>query len=69
MQETLEELMAIDGTKKLAIKRAFIAEVTRRRRNQRLLDWIALWESEDEPIDQAHLNCADSVLDRQGVPR
>ncbi len=68
MQAALEELMAIDGTKTLAIKRSLLAEVKRRRRSQALLDLIESWEAEDGPIDQAHLDWADAVLDRQGVP-
>ncbi|MCB0992602.1 MAG: hypothetical protein R2770_19485 [Acidimicrobiales bacterium] len=69
MEEALAELVAIDGTKKLAIKRSLLAEVKRRRRSQAMLDLIASWESQEGPIDQAHLDWADEVLDRQGVGR
>jgi len=69
MQAALAELQALDGTKKLAIKRSLLAEVKRRRRSQATLDLIASWEAEDGPIDQAHLDWADGVLDRQGVGR
>ena len=41
MEAALEEFVAIDGTKKLAIKRSLLAEVRRRRRSQALLDMIA----------------------------
>ncbi len=34
-----------------------------------MLDLIADWEAEDGPIDQAHLDWADAVLDRQGVEK
>ena len=69
MEAALAELVAIDGTQTLAIKRSLMAEVRRRRRSQALLDFIDSWEAEHEPIDQAHLDWADEVLDRQGVPR
>ncbi len=69
MVAALAELVAVDGTKTLAIKRSLIAEVKRRRRNQALLDLIAGWEAEDGPIDPAHLDWADALLDRQGVER
>ena len=69
MEAALAELVAIDGTKTLAIKRSLLAEVKRRRRSQVLLDLIASWEAEDGPIDSEHLDWADSVLDRQGVER
>ncbi len=69
MEEALAELVAMDGTKKLAIKRSLLAEVKRRRRNKAMLDLIASWEAAEGPIDQAHLDWADSVLDRQGVDR
>ncbi|MEM8904804.1 MAG: hypothetical protein AAGA17_11665 [Actinomycetota bacterium] len=69
MEEALAELVVMDGTKKLAIKRSLLAEVKRRRRSQAMLDLIASWEAEDGPIDQAHLDWADEVLDRQGVER
>jgi len=68
MEAALAELVAIDGTKTLAIKRSLLAEVKRRRRSQALVDLIQSWEAEDEAIDQAHLDWADAVLDRQGVP-
>lgn len=67
MEAALTELVAIDGTKTLAIKRSLLAEVKRRRRSQALLDLIAGWEADDEPIDPAHIDWADQVLDRQGV--
>lgn len=69
MEAALTELMAVDGTKKLAIKRSLLAEVKRRRRSQAILDLIASWEAQDGPIDPEHLEWADTVLDRQGVPR
>jgi len=69
MQAALAELVAIDGTKTLAIKRSLLAEVKRRRRSQALLDLIAEWEVTEGPIDREHLDWADSVLDRQGVER
>lgn len=69
MEAALAELVAVDGTKTLAIKRSLLAEVKRRRRSQALLDLIASWEGADEPIDPAHLAWADTVLDRQGVER
>ena len=61
--------VAIDGTKRLAIKRSLLAEVKRRRRSQAMIDLIASWEAEDGPIDAEHLAWADAVLDRQGVDR
>ncbi|MBK7165031.1 MAG: hypothetical protein IPH81_07025 [Candidatus Microthrix sp.] len=67
MEAALDELAAIDGTKRLAIKRSLLAEVKRRRRSQAILDLIASWEAEDGPIDAEHLAWADAVLDRQGV--
>ncbi len=69
MEQALAELVAIDGTKTLAIKRSLLAEVKRRRRSRALLDLIASWEAEDGPIDAEHLDWADTVLDRQGVNR
>lgn len=69
MEAALAELVAVDGTKTLAIKRSLIAEVKRRRRSQALLDLIASWEAEAGPIDAELLDWADSVLDRQGVDR
>ena len=69
MEAALTELVAIDGTKTLAIKRSLLAEVKRRRRSQALLDLVASWEAEDGPIDREHLDWADAVLDRQGVER
>ncbi len=68
MEEALAEPVAIDGTKKLAIKRSLLAEVERRH-SQALLDMISSWEAEEGPIDQEHLDWADAVLDRQGVDR
>lgn len=67
MEAALAELVALDGTKKLAIKRSLLAEVKRRRRSQAMLDLIESWEAEDGPIGQEHLDWADRVLDRQGV--
>lgn len=67
MEAALAELVALDGSKKLAIKRSLLAEVKRRRRNRAMLDMIATWEANDEAIDQEHLDWADAVLDRQGV--
>lgn len=67
MEAALVELVAMDGTKKLAIKRSLLAEVNRRRRNQAMLDLIASWEAEEGPIDSEHLQWANEVLDRQGV--
>ncbi len=69
MEAALAELVTLDGSKKLAIKRSLLAEVRRRRRSQAMLDLISSWESEDGPIDQEHLDWADSVLDRQGIER
>ncbi len=69
MEAALEELMALDGTMRLAIKRALLAEVKRRRRSRALLDMIAAWEVREGPIDAVHLEWADTVLDRQGVDR
>lgn len=69
METALEELVAVDGTKKLAIKRSLLAEVKRRRRSQALLDMIGSWEAREGPIDAQHLDWADTVLDRQGVSR
>ena len=69
MEEALAELVALDGTKKLAIKRSLLAEVRRRRRSQAMLDMIASWEADEGPIDREHLDWADAVLDRQGVRR
>ena len=43
MEAALDELAAIDGTKRLAIKRSLLAEVKRRRRSQAILDLIASW--------------------------
>ncbi|MCC5951501.1 MAG: hypothetical protein JJU45_05335 [Acidimicrobiia bacterium] len=62
-------MVALDGTKKLAIKRSLLAEVKRRRRSQAMIDLIAAWEAEAGPIASEHLDWADSVLDRQGVGR
>ncbi len=67
MLDALDELVAVDGTKTLAIKRALVAEVRRRRRNHALLALIESWEASDGPIDAEHLAWADAVLDRQGV--
>jgi predicted transcriptional regulator len=69
MEEALAELVAMDGTKKLAIKRSLLAEVKRRRRSQAMLDMIASWEADQGPIDREYLDWADAVLDRQGVRR
>ena len=69
MEAALAELVAMDGTKKLAIKRSLLAEVKRRRRSQAMLDMIASWEADAGPIDREHLEWADAVLDRQGVDR
>jgi len=69
MEDALAELVAMDGTKKLAIKRSLLAEVKRRRRSQAMLDLIASWEADEGPIDPEHLAWADAVLDRQGVSR
>lgn len=69
MEAALAELVQVDGTKTLAIKRALQAEVKRRRHSQALLDLIESWEATDAPIDQAHLDWADAVLDRQGTSR
>lgn len=69
MEEALAELVAMDGTKKLAIKRSLLAEVRRRRRSQAMLDLIASWEADQGPIDDKHLDWADALLDRQGVER
>ena len=69
MEAALTELVAIDGTKKLAIKRSLLAEVKRRRSRQALLDMIESWEADHGPIDREHLEWADTVLDRQGVDR
>jgi predicted transcriptional regulator len=65
MEAALAELVAMDGTKKLAIKRSLLAEVKRRRRSQAILDMIPPWEADEGPIDQKHLKWADTVLDRQ----
>ena len=69
MEAALAELVQVDGTKTLAIKRALQAEVKRRRRSRALLDLIESWEEDDTPIDQPHLDWADEVLGRQGVSR
>ena len=67
MEAALAELVEFDGTKTLAIKRSLLAEVKRRRRSQAMIELIASWEATDGPIDQEHLDWADSILDRQGV--
>ncbi|WP_420620450.1 hypothetical protein [Candidatus Poriferisocius sp.] len=67
MEAALAELVAMDGTKKLAIKRSLLAEVKRRRRSQAILNMISSWEADEGPIDDEHLEWADTVLDRQGV--
>ena len=69
MEAALAELVKMDGSKKLAIKRSLIAEVKRRRRSQSMLDLIASWEAAEGPIDREHLDWAGAVLDRQGVDR
>lgn len=69
MAAALAELVALDGTKTLAIKRSLLGEVKRRRRSRAILDLIEEWEVVDGPIDQKHLDWADTVLDRQGVER
>ena len=69
MEAALAELVELDGTKTLAIKRSLLAEVQRRRRRQAMLKLISAWEDEQGPIDQEHLDWADAVLDRQGVDR
>ncbi len=69
MQAALAELVAMDGTMKLAIKRSLLAEVKRRRRSRAMLDMIASWEADEGPIDREHLEWADAVLDRQGAGR
>jgi predicted transcriptional regulator len=69
MEAALAELVAMDGTKRLAIKRSLLAEVKRRRRSQAVLELIESWEAEAGPIDAEHLEWADAVLDRQGVRR
>lgn len=69
MEAALAELVVLDGTQTLAIKRALTAEAKRRRRSQAMLDMISSWEAVEGPIDQAHLDWADEVLDRQGVDR
>ncbi len=69
MEAALAELVAIDGTKTLAIKRSLLAEARRRRRSQAVLDLIASWEADEGPIDREYLDWADAVLDRQGVDR
>ena len=69
MEAALTELTALDGTKRLAIKRSLLAEVKRRRRSRALLDMISGWEAREGPIDAEHLEWADTVLDRQGAQR
>ena len=69
MEAALAELVAMDGTKTLAIKRSLIAEVKRRRRSHSMLDMIASWEAVEGPISPEHLDWADAVLDRQGIDR
>ena len=69
MEAALVELVAMDGTKELAIKRSLLEEVKRRRRSQTVLDMIASWDAQAGPIDDEHLRWADAVLDRQGVER
>lgn len=69
MEAALAELVELDGTKTLAIKRSLLAEVKRRRRSQVITDLISTWEANEGPIDQAHLDWADEILDRQGVER
>ena len=68
-QGALDELVSIDGSKTLAIKRSLLAQVARRRRSQALADLIAGWETREGPIDSDHVAWADDLLDRQGVPR
>ncbi len=68
-QAAVRELVAVDGTKTLAIIRSLVAEAERRRRSRALLDLIESWAADSEPIDQSYLDWADDVLDRQGVPR
>lgn len=68
MEAALAELVATDGTKKNAIKKALLSEAKRRRASKATLEWISAWEETDGPIDQEHLDWADTVLDRQGVP-
>ncbi|MBS1846774.1 MAG: hypothetical protein JST73_00705 [Actinobacteria bacterium] len=68
-EAALDELVGVDGTKTLAIKRSLLAQVVRRRRNQALLEFITEQEATTGPIDPAHLAWADDVLDRQGAPR
>ncbi len=67
MEAALAELVAVDGTKKLAIKKSLLAEVRRRRRSAAILDMIAAWEKEGGPINREYIEWADAVLDRQGV--
>ena len=69
MEAALAELVQLDGTKTLAIKRSLVAEAKRRRRSRAMLDMISSWEADVGEIDQAHLDWADAVLDRQGVGR
>lgn len=69
MEAALAELVTLDGTKKLAIKRSLLAEVKRRQRSRAMLDMISSWEAQDGQIDAEHLDWADAVLDRQGVGR
>jgi len=69
MQAALAELVELDGTKTLAIKRSLLAEVKRRRRSHAIVDLIETWEQENELISAEHLDWADQVLDRQGTPR
>ena len=68
-EAALGELVELDGTKTLAIKRSLVAEVQRRRRSRALLDLIESWEATDGPIDDEHIRWADAILDRQGVAR
>ncbi len=68
-EAALAELVVVDGTKTLAIKRSLLAEVKRRRRSQAILSIIASWEADEGPIDEEHKSWADTVLDRQGVGR
>ncbi|NNC79419.1 MAG: hypothetical protein HKN94_04620 [Acidimicrobiales bacterium] len=69
MEAALTELVATDGTKRNAIKKALLSEARRRRASKATLDWISSWEDREGPIDPEHLDWADTVLDRQGVPR
>ncbi len=68
-EAALAELVKLDGTKTLAIKRSVLEQAKRRRRSRALVEMIEEWEAEEGPISPDHTRWANEVLDRQGVPR